>query len=148
MVIGPPEDVPAVGVGAILCPAGPWATFIKGYPLKVAATGELFKSSLLESLAQERILWEPLFRLNYAVFFTPTAPAGEVVATRARVEAATIQIVGRSENTACRCCKVHRGPFVHCVRDIAAPRCGTGHRLGKPCSLSSEQAEPRAARRL
>lgn len=147
MTLGLPEEIPAVEVGANLRPAGRWAAFISNYPFRVVAAGALLKSLLLEHLAQKPILWEPIFRLHYRVLYTSTALVGEIGASRARVVAATIQMVGTQEAQPCRYCRSTGGPFVHCVRDNDTPRCGNCHWRGDACSLSSEEGNGNTARR-
>ncbi|GLI80325.1 hypothetical protein PoHVEF18_008678 [Penicillium ochrochloron] len=54
-------------------------------------------------------------------------------------EGAVIQIVGNPEVEPCRYCRSTGGPFVHCVRENGATRCGNCHWRGKECSLNPEE---------
>jgi hypothetical protein len=141
MTLDPPENLPTAKVGSDLVPAGEWASFISKYPFGATAIGNLLKSPLLDLLAAKPRRWEPIFRAHFARFFPPAAAMEEISASRVRIEAVTVQMVGKKENEACRGCEATGGPFVHCVRDNDTPRCGNCHWRGKPCTLEPEVAE-------
>ena len=71
----------------------------------------------------EADLGESIFLLHYGVLFTSTVLVREIGANRARIEAATIQIVGEQEAQPCRHCRFTETPS--CTASITTTRQGT-----------------------
>ncbi|KAJ5517835.1 hypothetical protein N7453_000257 [Penicillium expansum] len=130
------------GTGA--APAGPWAAYIKAPPFNTTTKGEPLNSELLRKLSPKTAISEPLLRPRLAHYWTPAGFVAEITASIARVEGATIQVVGYEVLQQCESCKEDEGPFSHCVWDSDADKCSNCHWLGNDhhCSLSRLPVPP------
>ncbi|KAK4868737.1 hypothetical protein LT330_006939 [Penicillium expansum] len=122
-------NIPALMTGTGAAPAGPWAAYIKAPPFNTTTKGEPLNSELLCKLSPKTAINEPPLRPRLAHYWNPAGFVAEITASIARVEGATIQVVGYEVLQQCESCKEDEGPFSHCTACPPTTPSLTGQRL-------------------